>query len=67
MTESIGQATMEPDGTVVLRLRAEAADGAEGDAQLRYGPADEDYASVLGHLGGLRPGETKPVPPWPDR
>jgi hypothetical protein len=21
---------------------------------------------VLEHLGGLKPGETKPVPPWPD-
>ena len=64
--ESIGEARMEPDGTIVLRLRAESADGSVGEGLLRYPPADREYASVLEHLGGLEPGETKPVPPWPD-
>ena len=61
---SIGVATMEPDGTIVLQLRAEGP-GAIGDAQIRYPRAHKEYQQVLDHLGGLEPGETKPVPPWP--
>ncbi len=62
---SIGSATMESDGTIVLQLRAEGP-GVRGDAQLRYPRGHKQYDSVLEHLGGLRPGESKPVPPWPD-
>ena len=62
---SIGSATMESDGTIVLQLRAEGP-GVRGDAQLRYPRDHKQYDSVLEHLGGLRPGESKPVPPWPD-
>jgi hypothetical protein len=62
--DSIGKATMDPDGTIVLQLRAESP-GAVGDAQLRYPPSHKDYNDVLTHLGGLKPGESKPVPPWP--
>lgn len=63
---SIGSATMEPDGTIVMVLRAEGPDGAVGDGLDVVRPADRDYASVLAHLGGLKPGEIKPVPPWPE-
>src|SRR5580704_9071330 len=56
---SIGQATMEPDGTIVLRLRA-VSPGAIGDAMLRYPPDNPQYKSILEHLGGLKPGESKP-------
>ena len=63
---SIGVATMETDGTIVLRLRATAPGGVRGEGYFRYPPGDKDYESVLEHLGGLRPGESKPVPPWPD-
>ena len=63
---SIGQATMQDDGTIILRLRAETEDGAVGESLFTYSPADHDYRAVLEHLGGLKPGESKPVPPWPD-
>lgn len=63
---SIGAATMQPDGTILLQLRAEGPDGLEGDALLTYPPTHPDYESVLKHLGGLAPGQSKPVPPWPD-
>lgn len=63
--ESIGSATMEADGTLVLMLRAEdEKTGARGDAFLRYPATHPKYAEVLRHLGGLKPGESKPVPPW---
>lgn len=63
---SIGVATMQDDRTIVLRLRAETEDGATGEGYFTYAPDDENYESVLGHVGGLEPGQSKPVPPWPD-
>jgi hypothetical protein len=64
--DSIGVATMEADGTIVLTLRASTPGGIRGETQLRYPRDHEEYDAVLKHLGGLRPGESKPVPPWPD-
>lgn len=61
---AIGVATMLPDGTIVLELRATGAGGTVGHGRLTYPPQHPDHAMVLRHLGGLRPGETKPVPPW---
>jgi hypothetical protein len=57
---------MKPDGTIVLQLRATDDSGAVGDGLITYPPGDPRYAEVLKHLGGLKPGEEKPVPPWPD-
>jgi hypothetical protein len=62
---SIGTARMKDDGTIVMQLRAQTG-GAVGDAQVTYAPTSPQYQDVLKHLGGLRPGEEKPVPPWPD-
>ncbi|MGE0746794.1 MAG: hypothetical protein AB7K86_16175 [Rhodospirillales bacterium] len=62
----IGVARMAPDGTLVLDLRAVSGGGAVGHGRFVYRPADRDYRMVVDHLGGIRPGETKPVPPWPD-
>ena len=64
--QPIGVATMQADRTLVLRLRAETEDGATGEGYFTYAPGDVDYAPVLQHVGGLEPGESKPVPPWPD-
>lgn len=63
---SIGVATMQADRTLVLRLRAETEDGATGEGYFTYAPGDADYESVLVHVGGLAPGQSKPVAPWPD-
>jgi hypothetical protein len=62
--DQIGTATMNADATIVLQLRATASDGTTGDGQLIYPPAHPRYAEILRHVGGLRPGESKPVPPW---
>lgn len=65
--EPIGTATMKADGTIVLDLRAEDPSGrAMGDARVVYPRGHREYAKILDHLGGLKPGESKPVPPWPD-
>lgn len=63
---SIGVASMLPDGTILLELRAEGAGGLRGEGRFRYPPGHPRYQAVLRHLGGLRPGEAKPVPPWDD-
>jgi hypothetical protein len=63
-SESIGSATMTADGTIVLDLRAESP-GAHGDARLVYPRSHPEYEKILAHLGGLKPGEQKPVRPWP--
>jgi hypothetical protein len=64
--KSIGSATMKQDGTIVLELRAIGPGGERGDGLLTYPPDHPAYKEVLDHLGGLKPGESKPVPPWPD-
>jgi hypothetical protein len=64
-SNSIGTATLEQDGTLVMQLRAEADGKTIGDSLLRYKPGDPNYQKMLQHVGGLKPGETKPVPPWP--
>jgi hypothetical protein len=65
--DSIGSATMEADGTIVMMLRAEGAGGMVGDAMFSYPPDHAEYQNVLDHLCGLEPGQTKPVPPWPEK
>ena len=67
MIDSIGSATMQDDGTIVMNLRVDEPDGMIGDGQVQCKPTDPEYADVLQHLGGLKPGESKPVPPWPSQ
>ena len=63
---SIGSAHEEADGTLVLRLRAEAENGsALGEGELRYAPEDPDYRRVRRHLGAIPPGGEVPVRPFP--
>jgi hypothetical protein len=64
--KSIGTATMDKDGTIVLVLRAEGDKGLLGDGMLAYPRDHADYQKVLAHLGGLKPGESKAVKPWPN-
>lgn len=60
---SIGTATMDAAGTITLRLHSLSPNPiAEGE--LRYPPDDPQYSEIKNHLGGIAPGEQKPVPPW---
>ncbi len=60
-----GTATMLDDGTLALRLRL-ASDGTPANDTFIYKVGDRAYDDILRHLGGLRPGETKPFSPWKD-
>lgn len=64
--EPIGQATMEEDGTIVLDLHPRGSDGTVGIARMRIPRGDPRYEETLEHLGGLKPGEQKLCPPFPD-
>jgi hypothetical protein len=55
---TIGTATMALNGTVTLNLTA--PDGTMG--AFAYPKSDPNYARIVSHLGGIRPGEHKPVP-----
>ena len=65
--EPVGIARMENDGTIVLQLRAAASSGSTGDALLKYPKGHPEYDKILRHVGGLEIGQSKPVPPWPDK
>jgi hypothetical protein len=64
--QSIGDAWLEKDGTIAMRLR-NTADGMHLDATFTYNKTDSAYNDVLKHLGGLKPGEIKPVLPWTEK
>jgi len=61
--ESIGVATMAPDGAITLRIRS-LPPGPIAEGTLRYAPGDPRYDEIKRHLGGIMPGESKPVRPW---
>jgi hypothetical protein len=68
---SIGQATMNADGSLELRLRMEGPGELIGDGHVVYAPDDPHYQEVRRHLeaahGPLAPGDQVSVPPWPDQ
>ncbi len=66
MDQVIGSITIQEDKSLVLDLRAEGPDGMIGDARFIYQPGEDGYDMVLEHVGGLVPGESKFVPPWPE-
>ncbi|MEP6831563.1 MAG: hypothetical protein ABI963_14570 [Rhizomicrobium sp.] len=61
---SIGVATMGSNGTISLRLRAQGLSGVFGESVIVYRRDNPQYNEVLRHIGGLKPGQTKPVAPW---
>jgi hypothetical protein len=54
---------MTADGVITLHLQSLWPDPiAEGE--LTYAPDDPQYEEIKKHLGGIAPGDTKPVKPW---
>jgi hypothetical protein len=56
---AIGTALMSADGTVTLNFNGPIMRGV-----LAYHRGDPRYARILSHVGGLQPGQKKPVPPF---
>ena len=61
--DSVGRAKMSADGTITLQLRS-LWPNPIAESQLVYAPGDPQYDEIKHHLGGIAPGETKPVPPF---
>jgi hypothetical protein len=59
----LGTAAMLDDGTLTLHLRL-TSDGRPISDYLTFRVGDRAYDSILRHLGGLRPGDTKQFRPW---
>jgi hypothetical protein len=60
--KSIGMARMLTDGSILIGVGA----GDRAQAVLQLMPGDTQYQPLLDHIGGLKPGETKSIPPWPE-
>jgi hypothetical protein len=60
--DSVGRAKMSTDGTITLQLRS-LWPNPIAEAQLVYAPGDPQYEDIKHHLGGIAPGQSKPVPP----
>ena len=61
--ESIGVAEMSADGTITLHLKSLWPDPHE-DSDLTFAPDDPQYDDIKKHLGGMAPGQSKPIPPF---
>ena len=64
-SSSVGVATMLQNGTILVGVRGPDPDSAL-QGVLKIEPGDSPYQQIIEHVGGLKPGETKPIPPWPD-
>ena len=53
---------MSADGTITLRVHA-LWPQPFAETELVYAPGDPRYGEIKRHLGGLSPGQSKPVPP----
>jgi hypothetical protein len=60
--DSVGTATMSADGTITLHVHTLWPQPI-ADSQLVYAPGNSQYDAIKRHLGGLSPGQSKPVPP----
>ena len=56
---AIGTALMAADGTITLSFNGPIMKGA-----LAYHRGDPQYQRMLSHVGGLQPGQKKPIPPF---
>jgi len=63
---SVGVARMLPDGIILVGIRGPDSQDSQAQAVLVVEPGDSNYQRIVDHIGGLKPGETKSIPPWPD-
>jgi hypothetical protein len=60
--DSVGLAKMSADGTIALRIRSLWYQPI-AEHRFAYAPGDPQYDAIKRHLGGITPGQSKPVPP----
>ena len=60
--DSVGSITMLPDGTILCRYRAAVPDEVILEGVIIYKPDAPGYEGLLRFIGGLKPGESKPMP-----
>jgi hypothetical protein len=60
--DSVGTAKMSADGIVALRLRSLWYPPIS-EHRFLYAPGDPQYDAIKRHIGGIEPGQSKPVPP----
>lgn len=59
-TRIVGVARMDKDGVIKAPIESTGASHAAGFMLLK--PGDKDYDMMIKHVGGLKPGESKPIP-----
>jgi hypothetical protein len=57
---------MLANGTILVGVGGNGP-AARAQAVLEIHPGDTNYQMIIDHVGGLKTGETKPIPPWPDQ
>jgi hypothetical protein len=60
--DSVGVAKMSADGAIALRIRSLWYQPV-AEHRFVYAPGDPQYDAIKRHLGGIMPGQSKPVPP----
>ncbi len=63
--DSIGIAWLEKDGTLKLDLQKSTEAQRNFHNVLMIKPNNPSYGKYIEHLGGIKPGERKRVPMWP--
>ena len=61
----VGTATMDGEGTITLRLRS-VSQGMVAETVRTLAPQDPEYAATIEHLGGIKPGESRVIPAYPN-
>lgn len=63
-SSSIGTAMALKDGTIIYHVNGEAVGEGPGSVVWRFPVDSPGYADALEHIGGIKPGERKPIPPY---
>jgi hypothetical protein len=64
---SSGTATMLENGNIKVVHKAAGVSGLTASVVIEYKPQDEEYQKIIAQVGGLKVGETKTVPPLPEK
>jgi hypothetical protein len=62
---NLGIAWLADNGTLVIELKVLSASGPDR-LFLEFAPEHPKFARILKHIGGIKPEETKEIPPDPD-